>query len=79
MRLIATQQFHYNGKQRNIGDEFDAPPLHGKIFIENGRATDILEKSKLQTTAIKAEEPQKEKPIPNRRKRYMRRDMRADE
>lgn len=77
MQLIATQEFNYNGKELKPGIEFEAPELHGKMFIQYGRAK--AKDKKYHTEAIKAEEAS---PVPvqhNPRGRYKRRDMRPQE
>lgn len=78
MQLIATQEFHYDGKTRKVGDLFEAPDIHGKMFINSGRAK--AKDKKYHTEAIKAEEAPQPVPVQhNPRARYKRRDMRPQE
>lgn len=77
MQLIATQEFFYDGKTRKIGDAFDAPELHGKMFIESKRARARHDDVKAyETAALKKEE--KETPH-NPRGRYKNRMLRAEQ
>lgn len=65
MRLIATKPLTYEAKVLKIGDEFEAPELHARIFKEHGQARD-------------ADEAVKE-PEQKTKRRYRRRDMRAED
>jgi hypothetical protein len=89
MRLIATDMFPYAGRQLKPGDEFDTETdQHADLFCLSGRAKRKTvnapnSKAKLHTTEIKAEAADeaeaKTEPETGKRKRYMRRDMRAEE
>lgn len=79
MHLIATQEFYYNFKTLKAGDEFEAPEIHGKMFIESKRAR-AKEKMSTKTyeTAAMTIEPQVEV-AHNPRGKYKRRDMRSEQ
>lgn len=79
MHLIATQEFYYNFKTLKPGDEFEAPELHGKMFIENKRARareKVMSTKTYETAAMIA--PQVET-AHNPRGKYKRRDMRSEQ
>jgi hypothetical protein len=86
---MALQDFTYDEKILKRGDCFDAPELHGKLFIEAGRAKErrgnglIGIPADLDNRSIKADDnlPQATDTSDNRekRRRYQRRDMRARE
>lgn len=80
--LKANQEFFYGGKTHKVGDEFEAVDPDANILIVTGRATEVVSQSvvkpdpaKLETTQVKPERAVR----PDGRKRYMRRDMTAEE
>ena len=78
MRLIAIEEFDYNGKRYKPGDEFESlNQLHGQVLVQQRRA-DEKSKKHLETRAMQAKEPEPDKPH-NRKGRYMRRDMRPED
>ena len=78
MQLIALEEFHYDGKTRKRGDEFDAPKFHAQLLIQGGRAKEKeTKKVQIETAAMTAENA--EAIVPVKRGRYQRRDMRPTE
>lgn len=94
MRVIAINKFEYANKLRLAGEEFEIESesdakilsLAKQIVVKpSGPMTtqnaDPLTPSKTETRAVKAEDEPTAKPgsLPEKRKRYLRRDMRAEE
>lgn len=82
-RLMAKEEFFYDGATRKVGDEFDAVDPDANILVLIGKAY-AIEPKKTQTAAMKAEPrvPQEEtqdEPAPRRRREYRRRDMVPEE
>jgi hypothetical protein len=68
MRVKALEKVFYNGRDREIGEEFDTlDDLHGRVLMVSGR---VIESPPVVSTDTKSE---------RRGPRYRRRDMRADE
>lgn len=84
-RLMAKEEFFYDGATRKVGDEFDAVDPDANILVLIGKAYAIETPKKLQTTAIRAEQPRvpqeetQDEPAPRRRREYKRRDMVSEE
>lgn len=95
-KLRAKQEFFYGGATRKVGDQFEAADPDANILVVLGKAEDdtqvVNDQSvkpsapKLQTAAVKAEEPSSAEPmstqnteLPTGRRRYARRDMVAKE
>lgn len=88
--LKATHEFFYGGKTLKSGEEFEAVDPDANILVCLGKATESKSEPapepppvkpepapKIQTADLKPAEESTE--TPTRRKRYMRRDMTAEE
>ena len=85
-RLKAKEEFYYGGATRKVGDEFEATDPDANILVCIGKASAVEAAApKLQTTAIRAEQPKvpqeetQNEPAPRRRREYRRRDMVPEE
>lgn len=65
--LIATQSFTWQGRALEAGDRFDVPPVEAAVLVYRQRRARF---------AAGADEPAAEPP---KRRRYRRRDLRAEE
>lgn len=93
-KLKATHEFFYGGKTLKSGEEFEAVDPDANILVCLGKATENNSQSapepeppqvkptasKLETADLKPEDTEESvAEAPTRRKRYMRRDMTAEE
>lgn len=80
--LRAQQEFFYDGKTLKVDDKFEAVDPDANILCCLGKAVKVenYQPQKLQTTAMKAEEPAPvAEETTSRKRRYMRRDMVPEE
>jgi hypothetical protein len=76
MRLIASRAFPYLGRHLEAGDEFDAEPAFGRVWLALSYATEAPpEKSAPKKREPEPEPP--EKPTPDHR--YRTRRLKADD
>lgn len=81
--LKATQEFFYGGKTVKEGEKFEAVDPDANILVCLGKAVDSkpdpkpdpIPAPKLETSDLKSEEPS----VTPRKRRYMRRDLTAEE
>ena len=87
MKLKAVHEVYYAGRTRHVGEEFETlDHVHAMILIHQGRAVQApnvhekpkpeLKPAEMQTASVTAEDDSDAKP--NKRGRYLRRDMRPE-
>lgn len=69
-KMVAIEDFHYDGRDLKVDDPFEATPMHRYILRGLGRAKDA------EPAGAPDEEKREEKP--EKRRRYRRCDMSAE-